>query len=125
VQRVLDLDVDFFLDGFPAHHRPFDSERLDAEFHPPWTTDRAVEFLSGRCRLQDRLPGWVVEHHGQLFPLWRDAIDAGVLTPPFQVTHVDAHADLGLGDSSYVYLMTDVLFRAPGERRFPRVGDEA
>lgn len=67
-------------------------------------------------------PGFAVEHHGELFYCWRDAIDHGLIVPPFHVTHVDAHADLGLGDSGYVYLLTE-LVRAPlRERRDPKVG---
>jgi hypothetical protein len=49
----------------------------------------------------------------------RDAIDASVLRAPFHVTHVDAHADLGLGDAGYVHLMSELLFREPEDRRDP------
>jgi hypothetical protein len=38
--------------------------------------------------LTGRLPGLVVEHHGELFARWRDAIDAAILHAPFHVTHV-------------------------------------
>jgi hypothetical protein len=33
------------------------------------------------------------------------------------VTHVDAHSDLGLGDATYVELLTDLLFRPADDRR--------
>lgn len=42
--------------------------------------------------------------------------------PPFHVTHVDAHADLGLGDAGYVYLLTELLRKRPEERQNPIVG---
>jgi hypothetical protein len=42
------------------------------------------------------------------------AIPVGVLAPPIDVTLVDAHADLGLGDGVHMHLMTEVLF--PGAR---------
>jgi hypothetical protein len=122
VQRILDLDLDFFLDG-AAHMRPYDAGRLDAEDFPPWSTADATTFLKDRCNLTAKLPGFVVENHGELFPLWRDAIAAGELTPPFDVVHVDAHADLGLGDNSYVYLLTSLLFEQPQHRCYPEVGD--
>jgi len=62
------------------------------------------------------VPGFVVEHHGDLFAQWRAAIEGGMLRVPFSVTHVDAHADLGLGDSGYEHLMTSFLFE-PAEGR--------
>jgi hypothetical protein len=124
MQRVLDLDLDFFVEGFPAHWRPFDADRLDVLEHPPWPTDLAIEFLMEKCRLDGKLPGFAVEHHGELFMLWRDAIERGVMTPPFHVTHVDAHADLGLGEYGYAYLMTDLLFEPPDRRRHPPLGNE-
>ena len=46
-------------------------------------------------------------------------MQTGILQPPFHVTHVDAHADLGLGDSGYVYLMTSLLFAPPESRLHP------
>jgi len=98
MQRILDLDLDFFLNGV-AYFRPTDSERLDDEDFQPWSFDQAVGFLAERCGLQSKLPGWTVEGHGDLFDRWRSAIQSGLLRPPFHVTHVDAHADLGLGDS--------------------------
>jgi hypothetical protein len=42
-----------------------------------------------------------------------------VLQAPFHVTHVDAHADLGLGDAGYMHLLTDLMFRAPQDRLNP------
>lgn len=118
MQRVLDLDLDFFVHGV-EHWRDRDAGRLDADDYPARSVDEALDFLQGRCGLTGRLPGFVVEHHGELFARWRDAIDGGVLQPPFHVTHVDAHADLGLGDAGYVHLMSDLLFRDPQDRRDP------
>jgi len=61
-----------------------------------------------------------VEHHGEVFRRWRSAIRHGFLPVPFHVTHVDAHADLGLGDAGYVSLVTELLHREVEER----AGDE-
>ena len=122
MQRILDLDLDCFLDGAETW-RGREDGRLDAADYPPWPLAQVFSFLRERCGLARRLPGFVVEHHGELFPLWRDAIDAGLLTPPFHVTHVDAHADLGLGDFGYSYLMTSLLFEEPAHRRFPKEGE--
>lgn len=48
-----------------------------------------------------------------------------VLQPPFHVTHLDAHADLGLGDSGWVYLMTDLLHCDVEDRTSPKSGGSA
>lgn len=122
MQRVLDLDLDFFLDG-AATWRSQEDDRLDAADFPPWPLGQVFSFLRERCGLDRRLPGFVVENHGEMFPLWRGAIDAGRLVSPFHVTHVDAHADLGQGDSGYVYLMTSLLFEEPENRRNPTEGE--
>ena len=108
VTRILDLDLDFFLNR-TAYARAPDGPRLRREDYEPWATDRAVEFLAIACGLSGKLPGIVVEHHGELFERWRTASQTGTLNLPLSVTHVDAHADLGLGDVGYAYLMTEVL----------------
>jgi len=122
VFRLLDLDLDFFVEGV-VHWRTSDGERLDDQEYPPWSLDRALSFLTDRCKLNGSLPGFVVENHGELFWAWKKAISAGVFSVPFDVTHVDAHADLGLGDSGYTYLMTDLLYREPIQRTNPEVGE--
>jgi hypothetical protein len=118
VQRVLDIDLDFFVRGV-AHWRDRDDGRLDQEDFPAWPLEDALAFLTDRCGLTGARPGFVVEHHGELFARWRDAIDAGVLRAPFHVTHVDAHADLGIGDSGFIHLLSDLAFRDVGDRRDP------
>jgi hypothetical protein len=124
VQRVLDLDLDFFVRDV-AHSRPREAGRLDPDDYPPWSIEESLAFLTERCGLAGPLPGIAVEHHRDVFFRWRDAIDAGTLTPPFHVTHVDGHADLGQGELGFVYLLTEVLFWAPEARRNPHTGDGA
>jgi hypothetical protein len=85
---------------------------LEATEYPPWSRDNAFAFLEDRCKLSERLPGFVVEHHGELFGRWRGAIEAGELELPFSVTHVGAHADLGLGDYGYIYLISNWSLRS-------------
>jgi hypothetical protein len=48
-----------------------------------------------------------------------------MLVPPFHVTHIDAHADLGLGDAGYVHLITEVMHRPVEERSLPEVVEPA
>jgi hypothetical protein len=120
--RVLDLDLDFFVHG-AAHWRPDDGGRLDEEEFPPWDLDDALSFLADRCLAEGPLLGIVVENHGEVFGVWRSAIAEGRLSVPFEVTHVDAHADLGLGDYGYMHLMTELLYREPEYRVRPKEGE--
>src|SRR5690242_18621207 len=105
MQRVPDIDFDFFV--VQVVHWPPTGTRPDPKEHLVWSDADALAFLRNRCGLQGRRPGFVAENHAELFPLWRAAIAHGTLVPPFHVTHVDAHADLGLGDVGYVYLLTE------------------
>jgi UPF0489 domain len=123
MQRVLDLDLDFFLHGATGD-RPFDAPRLDAVDYPPWDLEDVMAFLEERCHLLGPLPGVAVEHHGEVFGLWRDGLDGGMLQPPFHVTHVDAHADLGMGELGYMYLLSEHLALPPAERWYPRESKE-
>jgi hypothetical protein len=107
MQRVLDIDLDFFVEPI-AYNRKREHPRLEAGDHSVWPMARAMSFLRERCLLDGPRPGFAVEHHGEVFERWRGAIDAGILEPPFHVTHVDAHADLGLGEGGWVHLLTEV-----------------
>lgn len=118
--RILDLDLVFFLHG--AAHWRVDGDRLDGTEFPLWQMEQVLTFLRDRCLLEDPLPGVVVENHGELFARWKRLIQEGTIKTPFHVTHVDAHADLGLGDSGYVHLMTEVLYREPADRLRPDEG---
>jgi hypothetical protein len=121
MQRVLDLDLDFFVEN-PAHWQRKEGGRLDPEGHRVWPIDEALAFLRDRCSLEAALPGAVVEHHGELFGCWRSAIESSVLKPPFSVVHIDAHADLGFGDNGYVYLMTSLLYCDLKDRSSSKIG---
>jgi hypothetical protein len=114
--RVLDLDLDFFLRE-RGHWMDGSEERPNTEEYPPWPPDLVMTFLTQQCRLDRPRPGFVVEHHNELFYLWGEAIRAGKLATPFEVVHVDAHADLGVGDNGCIYLMRDLAFE-PIERRY-------
>ena len=114
---MLDIDLDFFV-APPVYGREKHAPRPLSADHSVWSSDRAAHFLRDQCGVTEKLPGFVTETHDQLFFRWRDAIERGVLTPPFHVTHVDAHADLGKGDIGYKYLMTDLLFQASADRPY-------
>ena len=123
-QQVLDLDLDFFLDAIAVV--PFDDgegpRRSSSRFHP-WPADDVRSFLETACglgvRKRKRPRGRTVETHDAAFYWWRDLIEQGELRSPFDVVHVDAHADLGLGDPHFRYLMCELLHRPVAERAYP------
>ena len=122
--RVLDIDLDFFLDEIteaadPGERRPSGPDgRPHSEGDIPWREKEVIEFLENRCGLSDEEPikGHVVKHHHEAFYYWRELIQKGELTTPFEVVHVDAHADLGMGDPNWDYLVSEVLQRADSDR---------
>jgi hypothetical protein len=121
--RVLDLDLDFFV--WPPAHWPQWKGRMPPDAVERLASPEAVRgFLEGQCGLsrEKPLPGTMVTKHDEVFPVWRRWLDDGLLRGPFEVVHVDGHADLGLGDAGYVYLMTELLAAPVQERRNPRTG---
>jgi UPF0489 domain len=113
--HVLDLDLDFFLRA-TGHELDSSAGRPDAEDYPPWPQVDVDHFLTESCSLSGRRPGFVVDHHNELFYRWGEAIRSGRMTGPLDVVHVDAHADLGLGDASYSYLISELAFERVEER---------
>jgi hypothetical protein len=120
--RVLDIDLDFFLDGII--YWASGDRRIDSKAFHPWSQRSVRKFLSKNCGIhQDRrIPGRIVEHHFEAFTFWREMIEAGRLKPPFELFHIDAHSDLGLGDGGWVYLMTEVLHWPVSQRANPSIG---
>jgi hypothetical protein len=121
VNRVLDIDLDFFVS--PVVYWPSDEGRPPDDEYEVWPIDDALAFLRDRCGLAGRMPGFVTERHDEVFARWREAIQSGLLQKPFHVTHLDAHADLGVGDASWTYVLTDLLTRPVEDRQFPLEGD--
>lgn len=122
MDRVLDLDLDFFVWPIAWSAK---GGRLSEDEHTTATPEQVSRFLREQCGLSRRLPGRFVENHDDAFFAWRDWIADGVLSTPFEVVHVDAHADLGLHESAYLYLMTEFLDLPVGQRREPRRGPGA
>ena len=63
-----------------------------------------------------------MEEHDGVYKKWRDLNVANRLAIPFDVVHVDARADLGMGDSSWHYISTDLLHRNECDRINPIEG---
>lgn len=111
--RFLDIDLDAFLNS--VAHWP-SGGRLDPRNFIPWREARLRDFLERQCGLSRHSPikGWFVENHDGAFDVMRDLIQEG--SGPLDVVHVDGHADLGMGDPSWVDLIKHV-----GEPRIARL----
>ena len=122
MQRVLDIDLDFFLDRIlyaddEPRGRPSNEEyRVDA-------TDVAMDYLRKQCGLNQPVPGAACNHHREVWFHWRRMLKAGKLRAPFEVIHIDAHADMGLGNNSCLYIAEELLAQ-PVEKRRPPTGRE-
>jgi hypothetical protein len=120
---LLDIDLDAFLDNVAHWVRGI--RRLNSRDYKPWAQDRLREFLENRCHLSrsNRVTGTFAVHHTEAFDyLMRVAENADA---PVAVVHIDGHADLGMGDSSWVYLTRDILARPPERRTNPRRGPKS
>lgn len=120
MQRVLDIDLDFFLDRiFNSDREP--RGRLDPRAYRVDPTEVALSWLSDQCAVSlDRpTPGSAHEHHVDVWFEWRRMIRNGTLRTPFEVIHVDAHADMGLGNNSCLYIAEELLAQPVDRRRVP------
>jgi hypothetical protein len=115
--NILDIDADFFLSKITRLPSDAGARRQRDEIIP-WSESEVRRFLEKQCGLSTRarIPGDIVTSHDQVFWCWRDLIAQGRLESPFNLVHVDAHADMGLGDASWVYICTEVLGLHPHER---------
>ena len=129
---LLDLDLDLFVD--PIAYGKTGAERLSDVEYTPWPERRFRQFLETQCglrpaKLRGRRPlGKVFSEHCEAFFWWRELIEEGTLTAPFDLVHVDAHADLGVGErglEAHRFISTALLFWPLRTRRFPESLEEA
>lgn len=108
------------------HNAPDDAaKRPDSKYITPWTEEEVTTFLDKILYVPKKAPGRVVSSHHEVFDAWADAIQTGILQPPFFVCHVDAHSDLGMGFSSWTYLHSDFLELPLHKRSIPKRGNNA
>jgi len=120
--RILDLDLDVFLSNVSHWDETGPSGRLEEERFRPWSEEEVRAFLEHQCGLStsNPTPGKIVTWHHEVFLDWRNKVEAGVLAVPFDVVHVDAHADLGEGDTTFHYIQVEILNEAMEKRPYPR-----
>jgi hypothetical protein len=126
VQTVLDLDLDVFSQPivrgyFQTGDRPLDKDHTCA------SADDVRHFLEMQCGLSTarKIHGKEFVTHDEAFSTWRRWIESGVLSTPFSVVHIDAHADMGHSDCGYIYLVSELLGFPVEQRRDPQRGSNA
>ena len=116
MQRVLDIDLDFFLEDCCPLAEP--GQRPNLTEHEPWAAENVRTFLETRCLLsrEHPIPGRIFETHDRALGYWKELMEEGKLEAPFHVTHVDAHSDLGIGYPGPGYVLYNVLSLPPKRR---------
>jgi hypothetical protein len=120
---VLHIDIDFFVDPIVYYRTDAGPRPSGREFRAEkWESVRT--FLEKQCLLspKKKLPGAAVIHNDEVFGELEKVIANGSLSTPFEMIHVDAHADLGVGeyDRSFERISTDIL-HLPVEKRAPAI----
>ncbi len=116
MQRVLDVDLDYFLAECCPLAEP--GQRPKLQGHEPWAPEAVRAFLEKSCLLSRErpIPGRVFITHDGALGYWKELMDVGRLKAPFHVTHVDAHSDLGIGHPGPGYVLYNVLSLPPKRR---------
>lgn len=104
--------MDYFMESIA--NTPFSiSERLSEEDYGDsvWPECRVRAFLEQNLGLSKskKIPGRIVVGHNESLFFWEELIAKEMLTEPFEVVHVDSHADLGLGCASSDFLQGAIL----------------
>ena len=106
MDRILDIDLDFFLNKVSDAKE--NGKRLKKKKYYPWSKDSLKSFLENRCFLiKDKpTPGRIVKQHHEAFLFWRELILDKKIKIPFELVHIDAHSDIGIADWGWIYITT-------------------
>lgn len=117
--KILDLDMDYFMESVAHTSDSVDDRLLEDDYgESVWSEERVRNFLESNLGLSktNKIRGRIVSGHNEALIFWRELIANGDLTIPFEIVHVDSHADLGLGYSSWTYILNDLLSYPVEER---------
>lgn len=119
MQRVLDLDLDYFLSGLCPLAAL--GERPLPQVAQPLPAFEVERFLEENCGLRRDAPvaGRIFPTHDEALFFWQELLQNGSLAAPFAVTHIDAHADLGIGAPGPDFVLERVLAMPPPRRARP------
>jgi len=117
---ILDLDLDYFMTKVAHNIAETSTGRIEDEdyVNSVWTCEEVVRFFEnnlGLCK-EKRIPGRIVSGHNESLFFWKELIEKGELSAPFEVVHIDSHADLGLGTDTPTFISRELL-KWPVEER--------
>lgn len=119
--KLLDLDMDYFMENIAIGITESREERLseDEYGYCVWSEQRIRSFLEDNLGLSKgrKIKGRIVTGHNEALFFWQELITKESLETPFEVVHIDSHADLGLGYLSWTYILDDLLQYPVEERR--------
>ena len=111
--KILDLDMDYFMTKVAnGVGESVTSRLIDEEFEQSvWCKDDVIRFLEDKLGLskEAKIPGRIVSGHNEALYFWKELMLDGKLSVPFEVVHIDSHADLGLGTDSAAYISRELL----------------
>lgn len=111
--RVLDLDLDYFLDDPPFGVSIKQNRRIDDPncINSVWSEERVRSFFENNLGLskQKKYKGRIVEGHDETLYFWEELIENKLITPPFSVVHVDSHGDLGVNSIGVGFVLEYVI----------------
>lgn len=104
--RVLDLDLDFFLNG-AAHYVQKSDKRLSDDEYRPWTDKQVRDYLEKHLKLRTdkKIPAILCVNHDEVLYHCEKLICEKWVAAPFDLVHVDAHADMGMGSDAWVEIL--------------------
>lgn len=122
IYKILDIDLDFFLDRRNTYAPNTSTKRLEDPYYTPWKKTEVRDFLEKNCSLNSSRPirGKYFIHHIEAFHFLRNLQEENHNDIQFSIDHIDAHADLGMGDSSHKYISVEVLAEPVNLRAYPK-----
>ena len=118
--KIIDLDMDYFMEYIATGIVESREERLAEERYGDcvWSEQRIRKFLEDNLGISKKrkIKGRIVTGHNEALFFWRELIKKESLQTPFEVVHIDSHADLGFGYLSYAYI-SDSLLQYPVDER--------
>lgn len=91
--KILDLDMDYFMDDIACGIGENLNERLSEEDYGSgvWTRKQVTDFLENHLGLskERRIKGRIVSGHNEALFFWKELIQQKKLTYPFETIHID------------------------------------
>lgn len=118
--RILDIDLDFFQNK-KRTGSVISEKRLPKKEYKAFTEEEFINYLENKCGLSQnrKILGKVFIHHDEVFYFLRNLQERNNFQLTFDIDHLDAHADIGLGDASHFYI-SELLHLPLQKRSYPK-----